>query len=824
MNYWIVTAFLAVVLLLGIPGAAMAADLSVSGSILLAPPSIDFTGTPTSGPMPLAVAFTATNTGGAVDTWDWNFGDGTAHGTVQNASHTYTTAGTYTVTLNATNAGGSDVETKTGYVTVNGNVDFSITGLVNCIPANAIFAKEPNTITVTNIKNGGTSAASNIVVKVYASDVDSGNTPIATATIPSLAAGASVSLTGATALTDPTIRTVEGSVIYTAKVDPDNLIAESNEANNNKTSAAKSVKFNGYKGKRYWDYGSDGLPDDIRTKQTFDLNGDIVYYTQPDSQYKGVGFTTRTETWSAANLPIPAGATVEKAMLFFTYNWDQTPGGFPNLVTEFNGNTINLGTPYRDWANFGAYADYEYGLYPVYDVTSIFNTNGDNTLVTNPGNGGADNKVALYPSTLAVIYSDASKTRKQIFINEEYDYLGVSQASYGTTLEEATAYAPFSGMTIDTGSVQSAHWHSFATNAGPAEGNVFFNGNSLGTNVFTGTASTADAKVFDVKSYLTATGNEAGVQGTESGGMGAIQQFLVVEYAAAAPVAGFSATPLSGTAPLTVAFTDASTGAVTGYAWDFDNNGVVDSTEKNPNYTYTSAGTYTVKLAVTGTGGSDDEVKTDYITVTALPTVPVANFTYTPASGSAPLTVAFTDASTGAVTGYAWDFDNNGVVDSTDKNPTFTYAAAGSYTVNLTVTGPGGSDEEVKANIITVGSATITVTVGPASIDFGSMTAGVDETGSTQVAVTTDGGTAWSVTAAANNGGYMKAGTTQLAGAFQLANGGGAFQAMTSNFANFMTGTANEDRTDTANVRQAIGAGDQPGNYSITLTFTGGFA
>ncbi len=209
--------------------------------------------------------------------------------------------------------------------------------------------------------------------------------------------------------------------------------------------------------------------------------------------------------------------------------------------------------------------------------------------------------------------------------------------------------------------------------------------------------------------------------------------------------------------------------------------------------------------------------------LTARYAAPTAAFSATPLSGAAPLTVAFTDASTGAVTGYAWDFDNNGVVDSTDKNPTFTYAAAGSYTVNLTVTGPGGSDEEVKANIITVGSATITVTVGPASIDFGSMTAGVDETGSTQVAVTTDGGTAWSVTAAANNGGYMKAGTTQLAGAFQLANGGGAFQAMTSNFANFMTGTANEDRTDTANVRQAIGAGDQPGSYSITLTFTGGF-
>ena len=39
-----------------------------------------------------------------------------------------------------------------------------------------------------------------------------------------------------------------------------------------------------------------------------------------------------------------------------------------------------------------------------------------------------------------------------------------------------------------------------------------------------------------------------------------------------------------------------------------------------------------------------------------------------------------------------------------------------------------------------------------------------------------------------------------------------------------MTGTANEDRTDTANVKQPIVAADAPGAYSITLTFTGGFS
>ena len=85
-----------------------------------------------------------------------------------------------------------------------------------------------------------------------------------------------------------------------------------------------------------------------------------------------------------------------------------------------------------------------------------------------------------------------------------------------------------------------------------------------------------------------------------------------------APVVVFSATPLSGNAPLAVQFTDASTGtAPLTYAWDFNNDGSVDNTTKSPSYTYTTAGTYTVNLTVTNAAGHDDEVKAGYISVTS---------------------------------------------------------------------------------------------------------------------------------------------------------------------------------------------------------------
>jgi PKD repeat protein len=82
------------------------------------------------------------------------------------------------------------------------------------------------------------------------------------------------------------------------------------------------------------------------------------------------------------------------------------------------------------------------------------------------------------------------------------------------------------------------------------------------------------------------------------------------------PVANFTATPLSGQQPLTVNFTDTSTGSPTSWAWDFTNNGSTDSTLQNPSYVYSNAGTYSVKLTATNAAGSDDEIKTNYIIVT----------------------------------------------------------------------------------------------------------------------------------------------------------------------------------------------------------------
>ena len=77
--------------------------------------------------------------------------------------------------------------------------------------------------------------------------------------------------------------------------------------------------------------------------------------------------------------------------------------------------------------------------------------------------------------------------------------------------------------------------------------------------------------------------------------------------------ADFSSDVTSGRAPLTVQFTDLSTGNVTGWNWDFGDG--TTSTEQNPSHTYTAAGTYDVSLTVTDGTQTDTKTVSDMISV-----------------------------------------------------------------------------------------------------------------------------------------------------------------------------------------------------------------
>jgi len=108
-------------------------------------------------------------------------------------------------------------------------------------------------------------------------------------------------------------------------------------------------------------------------------------------------------------------------------------------------------------------------------------------------------------------------------------------------------------------------------------------------------------------------------------------------------------------------------------------------------------------------------------------------FTASPASGTVPLAVSFTDTSTGGVTAWSWNFGDGGT--STAQSPTHTYTAAGTYTVTLTGRTAAGasasSSRTVQVNSATSGSA----------VGFGGSTSTGQAAAGTSVTLTTPAGT-----------------------------------------------------------------------------------
>lgn len=159
--------------------------------------------------------------------------------------------------------------------------------------------------------------------------------------------------------------------------------------------------------------------------------------------------------------------------------------------------------------------------------------------------------------------------------------------------------------------------------------------------------------------------------------------------------ANFTANTTSGDAPLTVSFTNQSTGDnITDYLWDFGDGAT--STSENPSHTYSSNGFYDVSLTITNSASdTDTTTKTDYIAVGM--TID-AQFNMSVSGGEAPLSVNFTDQSTGMVSAYNWNFGDGS--SSTAQNPSHTFNNVGSYDVVLTVTGPAGTDTRTKTVIV----------------------------------------------------------------------------------------------------------------------------
>jgi len=149
------------------------------------------------------------------------------------------------------------------------------------------------------------------------------------------------------------------------------------------------------------------------------------------------------------------------------------------------------------------------------------------------------------------------------------------------------------------------------------------------------------------------------------------------------PVAKFSSTTASGFAPLTVQFTDTSLSMPTAWHWDFGDSS--SSVLQNPAHTYLKGGQFSVNFIVSNEAGSSSLNATSYVSVYE------AGYSAAPDTGTAPLTVIFTDTGTGYPPMSAWYWDFGDGITSGLQNTTHQYVTPGSYDVKFRVSGASGT-------------------------------------------------------------------------------------------------------------------------------------
>ena len=146
-----------------------------------------------------------------------------------------------------------------------------------------------------------------------------------------------------------------------------------------------------------------------------------------------------------------------------------------------------------------------------------------------------------------------------------------------------------------------------------------------------------------------------------------------------------------------VQFTDASTGNLTSWQWDFGDG--TFASDRNPSHTYAEEGFYRVTLTVGN--ASSSRSRSRIVTVSAAEAKVEASFVCSPSFPTAGQAVRFEGTSAGSSTSWMWDISEGST--SADQKPKHAFLRAGFYNVTLTVTNGAGSSS--LSRIVTVSPA-----------------------------------------------------------------------------------------------------------------------
>ncbi len=637
----------------------------------------DFTATPAGGCAPVFVHFTDNSTGSPTS-WKWDLGNGTVS-YLQSPSTTYFSPGKYTIKLIIKSPLGSDSVSKTNFITINALPQplFTVSDTTGCFPLRDYFTDQ--------------SAAKEGVITKWEWDLGDGSLsnvqhPTHIYTGPGLynvilritnSAGcvntlskpqyiklkdgvkADFSYTGSSQCTPPSLihfndkSTGTGQLSYQWSFGDGNTSVLQNPANIYTTAGLYSI--------RLILSNNAGCVDTLVKNDSIAVGVAKANFTLPDSICSNQSFQlVNTSTPATGNLhwSLGDGTTTDVANPTVQY---VIPGNYPVTLT----------------ADFGSCKDSAVKMIKVLARAIPAFT--------------ADKKASCH-APLTVQFSDlsAGAARYQWFFG---DSTSSSLQNPRHTYSQNGSYTVTLVVTNGSGCTDTVRQQNYI-NVLPPE-------IKLEATPVRGCAPLSFAPVYTVKSVIAVTGyfwdfgdgatspadhpshvyNTPGVYTvslvyTTADGCAGKIVYPGVVMAGQKPKAAFTATPTNTCASTPVAFTDASSGNIDGWLWNFG-DGITDTT-RNPAHFYNDTGYFHVRLIVNNNGCSDTLRLTNYIYIRP----PIAKFAVD-VNCKSPYHYSFTNYSVGAVS-WNWDFGDG--TSASSKDIMHDFSKPGTYTVKLTVT------------------------------------------------------------------------------------------------------------------------------------------
>lgn len=628
------------------------------------PPTAGFSSSTNQGCASLAVDFFDETINGATS-WNWSFPGGSpSSSTQQNPTVFYDVAGIYDVTLTATNASGSNTVTQNGYIIVEDapivDYDFNINGLtvdfINLTNTSGIYSwnfgdnnsssQESPTHTY---DEGGTYTVALVVSNDCGTDAVQYTFDLEVAPLASF-----------------TSNVINGCVPFDVQF---------SDLSENAPTA--------------WNWTFEGGSPATSTAQnpeiTYDTPG-IYDVTLTVTNGAGMDETTQFSYIVAEDIPVAnfnssvAGSGVD----FFNNSADAT-----SYSWDFGDNN---GTS-TDFEPFYLYdADGEYTV--TLEATNACGTDvfTQTVIISNaPSNANfsANTNNGCIPETVSFFDESSDNVTAWNWTFEGGDPATSTQQNptvvyntpgiFSVTLEVSNDAGSVTNTETDFITIGESPTSDFNSNISDLTAN--FTNNSTNATSFAWNFGDGMGTSTDVDPSYTyendGTYTVTLVATNDCGSVTSTEEIII----ATPPTAGFSANTTAGCAPVTVQFTNESSENATTYAWSFPGGEPATSTAQNPTVVYNNAGTFDVSLTVSNSTADDTFIQSSLITITDVPNVDFMSLANNQ-------TVEFTNMTTNA-TSFSWDFgDNMGT--STEENPTYTYAADGTYNVVLTATNACG--------------------------------------------------------------------------------------------------------------------------------------